>query len=296
MIESISQIVQDVLQPPSLQRLFVYFFCVGLLFSILERLFPATRRGLVRPGMGVDLFYWIFTPIVTKFVTSIILVITVCGMFKILGWRISEDSLGGFGPISQQPVWLQIIEMLVLGDFIGYWMHRWFHVTWFWRFHAIHHSPKHLDWLSAYRVHPLNDAASRTAQSLPLLMLGFAPRLIIEYVPFIVVYVVFLHTNIRWTFGPFKYILASPTYHRWHHSSEPESIDMNYATMFPFWDLLFGTFYLPDRQPVRYGVKDDSVPETVVGQMLHPFVWKAPDDRQASDGIPTSPFEQARSG
>jgi sterol desaturase/sphingolipid hydroxylase (fatty acid hydroxylase superfamily) len=112
------------------------------------------------------------------------------------------------------------------------------------------------------------------AQALPLLLLGFSPRAIIDYVPFIVIYVVFLHSNVRWTFGPLRYVFASPTYHRWHHTSEAEGIDRNYATIFPLWDLLFGTFHLPGRQPARYGVKDNSVPESFLGQMLYPFVWR----------------------
>jgi sterol desaturase/sphingolipid hydroxylase (fatty acid hydroxylase superfamily) len=276
MIDNITLVVSDILQLPSLQRLILYFVGIGLTFGLLERLFPATRRGIVRPNMGIDLFYWFFTPVVVKLITSMILVIVVWFVFYVLSWPLSEDSLRGFGPISKQPSWLQIIEMLFLADLIGYWMHRWFHVTCLWRFHAVHHSPKHLDWLSAYRMHPLNDAASRVIQTLPLLLLGFSPLLLMEYVPFIVVYVVFLHTNIRWTFGPFKYVIASPSFHRWHHASEEAALDRNYATMFPVWDLLFGTYFLPDRQPEKYGVKDDSVPESFFGQMLHPFVWRRP--------------------
>lgn len=112
------------------------------------------------------------------------------------------------------------------------------------------------------------------AQTLPLLLLGFSPLVIAGFVPFIVIYVVFLHANIGWTFGPFRHVLASPTFHRWHHTSEQEGIDRNYATLFPIWDVLFGTYYVPRRQPARYGVKDDSVPETFWGQMLYPFVTR----------------------
>src|SRR5262249_34240989 len=154
-------------------------------------------------------------------------------IFSILGWPVTPDALNGYGPIARQPIWLQLVELLVLADLLGYWIHRWFHISRFWRFHAVHHSPRSLDWLSAYRMHPLHDAMSRIVQAMPLILIGFSPKLLITYVPFIVIYVVFLHTNIRWTFGSFKYVLASPTFHRWHHTSEPEGIDRNYATMFP---------------------------------------------------------------
>lgn len=295
MNDQVWNIIQQILQPPSLVELLLFFLAVGLIFGLLERIFPAARRRIVRPGLGIDLIYWLFTPLVTKIITSFVLVVSVCGSFRLLDWPITEESLNGHGPISRQPGWLQLLEILLIGDLIGYWMHRWFHVTWLWRFHAVHHSPRHLDWISAYRMHPFNDAASRTAQTLPLLLIGFSPRLIIEFVPFIIVYVVFLHTNIRWKFGPLKYIFASPTYHRWHHSSEEQGIDVNYATMFPFWDLLFGTYYLPDRQPERYGVKDDSVPDTFIGQMLHPFVWKGPEPRPTEE-VAQPVLQQAQSG
>jgi len=277
MHDTISRIVQEVMQPPSLQSLAIFFLGVGIVFGLLERLFPAKRRGILRPGLGIDVFYWLFTPIVTKVITSAILAVVIYGVFLVLGWPVSAETMDGFGPMSRLPIWLQGLAGLLVVDFAGYWVHRWFHVTYMWRYHAIHHSPRHLDWLSAYRMHPLNDAISRVAQTLPLVMLGFSPRVILFFIPFVVVYVVFLHSNIRWTFGPLRYVISSPTFHRWHHTSEPEGIDRNYATMFPIWDLLFGTFYLPDRQPERYGVKDNSVPESFLGQMLHPFVWKGPE-------------------
>jgi sterol desaturase/sphingolipid hydroxylase (fatty acid hydroxylase superfamily) len=222
MPDSVSQLVRDVMQPPSLQSLILFFLGVGLTFGVLERLFPANKRRVVRPGIGLDLFYWVFTPVVIKMITGLILTVCVYGAFTILGWPIGPDVMDGFGPLAQQPVGLQIVEVLILADFIGYWMHRWFHVTKLWRFHAVHHSPKHLDWISAYRMHPFNDAFSRVMQALPLLLLGYPPKVLIAYVPFIVVFVVFLHTNIRWTFGPLKYVISSPTFHRWHHASEQD--------------------------------------------------------------------------
>ncbi len=275
MNDSVAQIIRDVVQPPSIWELGMLFLGAGLTLGLLERLFPATPPDLLhRPGIAIDALYWLFTPLVTKSITTIALAIAACSAYALFGWPITGEAMKGFGPIAAQPTWLQAIELLIAADLTGYWVHRWFHVTPLWRFHAIHHSPKQLDWLSAYRMHPLNDALARIAQTLPLLLLGFSPLVIAGFVPFIVIYVVFLHANIGWTFGPFRHVLASPTFHRWHHTSEQEGIDRNYATLFPIWDVLFGTYYVPRRQPARYGVKDDSVPETFWGQMLYPFVTR----------------------
>jgi sterol desaturase/sphingolipid hydroxylase (fatty acid hydroxylase superfamily) len=55
-------------------------------------------------------------------------------------WRMS---------IGKQPLWLQIIEILLITDFVQYWAHRAFHrIPFLWKFHAIHHSAERMDWLA----------------------------------------------------------------------------------------------------------------------------------------------------
>src|SRR5438477_457767 len=86
----------------------------------------------------------------------------------------------------------------------------------------------------------------------------------------VALYAIGLHANVRWTFGPLRYMLASPTFHRWHHTSEDAGLDKNFAGLFPIWDLMFGTFYLPRTQPTRFGVSDP-VPDGIIGQLVWPF-------------------------
>lgn len=59
-----------------------------------------------------------------------------------------------------------------------------------------------------------------------------------------------------WDFGPLRAILASPRFHRWHHTSAEEGRDKNFAGLLPLWDILFGTYYIPDSQPTGFGVSD----------------------------------------
>ena len=90
--------------------------------------------------------------------------------------------------------------------------------------------------------------------------------------PFNLVYSAMVHANLNWTFGPLRYVLASPVFHRWHHTSEEEGLDKNFASTFPFLDLLFGTFYMPaGRRPEVYGTNDKAVPIGFVGQTVYPF-------------------------
>jgi sterol desaturase/sphingolipid hydroxylase (fatty acid hydroxylase superfamily) len=136
----------------------------------------------------------------------------------------------------------------------------------------VHHGSKELDWLSSVRLHPVNDVLSRLAAVVPILLLGFPPTILAGYVPFLTFYAILLHANLRWTFGPFRYVLASPGFHRWHHTSEEEGLDKNFAGLFPFIDLLFGTFYMPEgRQPERFGLTHEDVPDGLLGQLAYPF-------------------------
>jgi sterol desaturase/sphingolipid hydroxylase (fatty acid hydroxylase superfamily) len=67
-------------------------------------------------------------------------------------------------------------------------------------------------------------------------------------------------------------VIASPVYHRWHHSAAPAAINKNFAGLFPFWDRVFGTLHLPkDRQPTTFGVVGDAPPAAFLPQLFYPF-------------------------
>ena len=90
------------------------------------------------------------------------------------------------------------------------------------------------------------------------------------------VYSAMVHANLNWTFGPFKYIFASPVFHRWHHTSLAEGRDKNFAPTFPLLDIVFGTFYMPEnRLPEQYGVSGSKIPDGFISQMIWPFKNKA---------------------
>jgi sterol desaturase/sphingolipid hydroxylase (fatty acid hydroxylase superfamily) len=246
---------------------------VGALLYASERLFPAVRgQPLWRRDSSVDLLYWLVTPLVIRAVSKIlafgIAVIVLAAFDRQVGARINE----GFGPVAQQPQWLMLLELLVLGDLIGYWVHRWFHGRRLWRFHAVHHSSRRLDWLSALRVHPINDLVTKLVQTAVLACLGFPLKALAGYVLFLTFYSALLHANLNWSFGPLRYVIASPLFHRWHHTTEEQGLDKNYALVFPLLDLVFGTFYLPrDVQPTRFGTSSTRIPDGYIGQILFPF-------------------------
>lgn len=192
-------------------------------------------------------------------------------LLLLLGWPIDKASIeAGHGPVGAQPRWLQALEMVVLFDLIGYWTHRLFHTGRLWPFHAIHHSSVDLDWLSAVRIHPMNDLLNRIPAAVAMILIGFSPGVLAGVLPFFGLHAILMHANVDWDFGPLRWVIASPRFHRWHHTSEAEGRDRNFAGLLPVWDLLFGTWYMPRHGPERFGV-EEPVPGTLWGQLIWPF-------------------------
>ena len=165
--------------------------------------------------------------------------------------------------------------LLFLGEeFCYYWMHRADHrIRWMWATHAVHHSSEDVDWISAARFHPVNLLLGTIGVDVVLLLAGISPGVMLWLGPLNIFHSAFVHANLNWTLGPFRYVLATPVFHRWHHTSREEGGDTNFAGTFPLWDILFGTFRMPeDTLPDRYGVDDQSsFPREIIGQLAYPF-------------------------
>lgn len=249
---------------------------LGAAFALVESRWPGVpgqRRW--RRGIVTDLLYYFASPLrqVVVQVTVIAAVAVAAALVLGLEPRDLRDYSDRDTFVSRQPLALQALELIVLADFLGYWSHRAFHAfERLWRFHAIHHSSVDLDWLSAVRLHPLNEALQNAVIVTPLFLLGFTPGAVAAYLPILTLYAIALHANVAWDFGPLRYVIASPTFHRWHHSDQPEALNRNFAGLLPLWDLFFGTLYLPrGRQPQHFGVLGGGVPGGVLGQLLYPF-------------------------
>lgn len=260
---------------------FIAFFVLGGLFWAIE------GRWSVRPDQPrwrkdslTDLFYWFFTPLVTRTVSkgaaiaAVVLLAVVTGTQLEPGRGVAPFHEGSW--VTEQPLWLQGLMLLLAADLIGYWVHRLFHRGRLWPFHAVHHSSSQLDWLSSVRVHPVNDAVGGILRLIPLLLLGFDPRALAGVVPIFALYGLFLHANVPWDFGPLRYLIATPRFHGWHHTSDRHGLDKNFAGLFPVFDLIFGTFHMPrGRQPVGFGV-GDPVPDGLWKQLWWPFRRSSP--------------------
>ena len=252
---------------------------LSAIFYFIERIVGQNRnreQPVIRKGWWTDVVYWFATALITKPMLRLFLIVP-AGVLIAMKLTSKEIlTLGhyrGFGPLGEQPLWVQTIEVYVLGDLIAYWTHRLFHRGRWWPFHAVHHSSEDLDWLGSVRVHPINDLVNKFAQVTPLLLLGFHPLVTASTAPFFTFYAIFIHANVNWDFGPLRSVIATPVFHRWHHSKDREAWDKNFAGLFPFWDILFGTYYMPKgRYPENFGICEP-MPNGILGQMWEPFAW-----------------------
>jgi hypothetical protein len=133
--------------------------------------------------------------------------------------------------------------------------------------------PEDLDWISAARFHPVNLVLGTIGVDVVLLLAGISPNIMIWVGPFNIFHSAFVHANLNWTLGPFKYVLATPVFHRWHHTAMAEGGNTNFAGTFPLWDMLFGTWRMPENTlPDNYGIDDQAAfPTEIAGQLAYPF-------------------------
>ena len=112
--------------PPTIQGVLVAFLVLMATFRVLQLALPREKRlALLRRGFWTDAAYWLFTPFVTQTITRVAVFIAVVPLALVVYGRVDRELLlNGFGPAARLPLWLQAVLILVLGDLIGYWMHR----------------------------------------------------------------------------------------------------------------------------------------------------------------------------
>ncbi len=250
-------------------------FVLALVFSVLSHFAPCNpgTRWWQRRELATDIVYWFFVPVFARVLRIGLMVIGAGIVFRIH----DADELiafydNGHGPLSHLPLWVQALLFLVASDFMLYWLHRLFHGGEFWKYHAVHHSSEELDWISAARFHPVNLVLGTISVDVILLMAGISPNIMLWVGPFTTFHSAFVHANLNWTLGPFRYVIATPVFHRWHHTPIDDGGNTNFAGTFPIWDILFGTFRMPEgRLPDNYGRDEATMPTEIVGQLAFPF-------------------------
>jgi sterol desaturase/sphingolipid hydroxylase (fatty acid hydroxylase superfamily) len=248
----------------------ISFLFLIIVFVPMERIFPAKKgQNFFRPGWLLDFCFFIGQYAVWSF-----LVLWFLNHFKVF-------LQGMFTPefqtmLNSQPFILQVFEVLLFSDFLVYWGHRLQHkVDFLWRFHKVHHSAEHLDWLAAHREHPIDALFTIGLINLPAFVLGFPLDAIAGVIAFRGIWAIYIHSNVRLPIGPIRKIIGAPELHHWHHDLDRNA--SNYANISPLMDIIFGTYACPDEEPDKFGIKEKT-PTNYLGQLLEPLlpngVWE----------------------
>ncbi len=239
-----------------------------LIFSPIEVLWPAyPKQSVFRVEWLTDIVYFLSTHLPIQLTTFLIL-LPATQLSAFLGIP------GVIAAVGRLPWLVQFFLAVLVADLAQYFIHRSFHmVSFMWRFHAIHHSSKALDWIAGSRAHIVEDVVVRGFILVPM-MLVFPQNINVAYLFFVTLHATWTHCNFGPTVKWLEPFLILPRYHHWHHTSQAEAIDRNFAIHFPWIDKIFGTYYFPEdgKWPDTYGLANEYIPRGFWAQAVYPFI------------------------
>lgn len=252
---------------------------VTVILEIAARKNWRVRYGSI--NFRIDVLYYVF------YYGGIYHLIVFSWMYKLLAGLViayapwlQMNLMAGVSPT------VQAVTIIVMFDFVGYWSHRLRHASNFlWSFHTIHHSQTVLTVMTNYRFHFVDETVLRLCVFIPFQMLGTTLEMWL-WLDFIANWILLLqHSEWDWTYGPLGRVFVSPAFHRIHHAKDERLHNCNYAMLFSFWDDLFGTAERSVSPPAEHGLAGNPVPETVLGQIVYPFVLIAREYRRPARGV-----------
>jgi lathosterol oxidase len=238
---------------------------LALVFVPLERVFARLPgQGVFRVGWTTDGMHFLVSHVAVQVLTFLTLLPA-----TVLAAHLVHADLRA--AVSGQPLWLQVCEIMLLADLAQYWVHRAFHsIPALWRFHAVHHSSRALDWLAGSRLHLVDVLVTRSLILVPLFLLGFAQPALYAWLVVVAFHAIFNHVNLKFRLRWIEPLLVTPRFHHWHHAVAP--VDTNFAVHFPWLDRLFGTYYMPGGDwPAALGIGGNPLPEGFFAQLAYPF-------------------------
>jgi sterol desaturase/sphingolipid hydroxylase (fatty acid hydroxylase superfamily) len=166
-----------------------------------------------------------------------------------------------------------LIVAIVVSDFTAFYVHYLQHkIPLLWQFHKVHHSAEVMHPLTNFREHPVDNLGYSTiiggtygiVLALAIHIFGYIPDTwsllgvpIFSFLFNVTGYNLrHSHVWLRWP-GRWSMIFPSPAHHQVHHSCHPDHLDKNFAFLFPVWDVLFGSYVMPeDNRDVKFGVTE----------------------------------------
>lgn len=268
---------------PSFHNYFYWLIGVSAIFFGIELISPwRKKQASFRLDFWLDFFYMFFNFFLFSLVIYNALSMVAVDAFNNFLGLFGINNLVAFH-VENLPGWSQLLILLVVRDFVQWWVHRLLHrVNFLWEFHKVHHSVEQMGFAAHLRFHWMENIVYRTIEYIPLAMIGFGLE------DFFIVHIFtlcvghFNHSNFNIPLGPLKYIFNNPAMHIWHHAEHlpaDRKYGVNFGLTLSIWDYIFGTAYIPhDGRDEKLGFEGiDKFPKTFFGQLIYGFGKKNPD-------------------
>jgi sterol desaturase/sphingolipid hydroxylase (fatty acid hydroxylase superfamily) len=253
----------------------VSLFCVLIGFSIEHSLAPRPPR---LSAVAFNLIY--------SAVSSTIQALLRPAMATVIGLAAAA---GGGGLIALPDGEWQLAPALaayiLAMDFGEYLFHRAQHrIPALWAMHSLHHSDPDMNVSTTARHFWAEHALKSLTVYLAVGLIFKANPTILGAYGLIGFYNYFAHMNVRVGFGRFSMLLNAPLYHRIHHSMRPADENLNFAALFPIFDVICGSYRAPEphEMPVT-GLASRETPANLLEAVFWPF--RERNDRRL--GLPT---------
>lgn len=247
---------------------------ISLMVWGLEIRFPWRKeQSVFRKDFWMDGFYMFFN--------FFLFAIAISGFYAVLGilfkdMGITAESLALLDPTSW-PMWAQLTVFFIVLDFVQWFTHTLLHkYSFLWKFHKVHHSVKEMGFAAHLRYHWMENVLYKPLKTFGVMILGgFEPEqaYIVHFIAITIGH--FNHSNIKITWGPFKYLINNPVMHLYHHAYDlPEGrYGVNFGISLSLWDYIFKTNYIPeDSGTIELGFPgDDTFPKDFVRQNTYGF-------------------------
>jgi len=231
------------------------FWVLAICFVVLERFFPVINVNRTK-NFRLDCIGMIFLLFFVGIARQ-----TIFNTYVF--FKLSAVPSVAWGEFSISSLW-QISAAFIVSDFFMYWIHRGMH-RWqiLWRTHYWHHSIEELYWFSGLRssfLHVFLFACSQIFVAFFLFQLtpleagiAFGIGVFCQF---------FTHANWNFNFGPLKYFIVTPAFHRIHHHEKISMRDRNFGVTLSIWDFLFSTYINPADYSAKgkLGVPSASLP------------------------------------
>jgi sterol desaturase/sphingolipid hydroxylase (fatty acid hydroxylase superfamily) len=275
--EALPRLTDPFLLPSS--RLFIVYLCSSFLIALVAHATVVRQRRsgsnliadivpkdvyLHRSAL-VDYAYFIVNAIVSALLLAPFAGISVAVSTRVTqflsDYGLATDSLGA-------APWLVnvfgTLALVIVADFSSFIVHIWFHrAPLLWEFHKVHHSAEVMTPVTVTRMHPVDDLMTMLVSGFLMgvtdsvlrvfVAPGFSPVGLYGITIFTFLFYLFgqnlRHSHVWVSYSPWlSRLLISPAQHQIHHSKAKRHWNKNYGFIFAFWDLMFGSLYVPEKK------------------------------------------------